>query len=266
MLVPPPPKPAAKPAGGGDNEGDGDDGTGWLRLRRRKTAPKGGGEAEQEEEEPPPLRLETLAGGGGGSGGAGRAGGAACAGEGAAAYRLLSAMVECYRELPTFPELFGGVSELLAGVPAAQLPTPLRALHAMAAAQLREAVARAARLRLPLQLHAVASVAIRSFNPAFEDDFQPRRNMDPDRERAELAGLKRLHKREKKGAVRELRKDALFIARQRQAEEDKTSDYLEARGKRSMSIMQDQEANWKSMKREKSGRGIKPKKEPGASI
>jgi len=109
-------------------------------------------------------------------------------------------------------------------------------------------------------------VAIRSFNPAFEDDFQPRKNMDPDRERAELAGLKRLHKREKKGAVRELRKDALFIARQRQAEEDKTSDYLEARGKRSMSIMQDQEANWKSMKREKSGRGVKPKKEPGASI
>ena len=175
-------------------------------------------------------------------------------------------MVECYRELPTFPELFGGVSELLAGVPAAQLPPPLRALHAAAAAQLREAVARAAQLRVPLRLQAVASVAIRSFNPAFEDDFQPRKNMDPDRERAELAGLKRLHKREKKGAVRELRKDALFIARQRQAEEDKTSDYLEARGKRSMSIMQDQEANWKSMKREKSGRGVKPKKEPGASI
>ena len=64
----------------------------------------------------------------------------------------------------------------------------------------------------------------------------------------------------------ELRKDALFIARQRQAEEDKTSAYLEARGKRSMAIMQDQEANWKSMKREKSGRGVKPKKEPGASI
>ena len=53
---------------------------------------------------------------------------------------------------------------------------------------------------------------------------------------------------------------------ERQAEEDKTSAYLEARGKRSMAIMQDQEANWKSMKREKSGRGVKPKKEPGASI
>ena len=120
--------------------------------------------------------------------------------------------------------------------------------------------------RLPLRIQHSAAVPLRQFNPAFEDDFQPRKNMDPDRERAELASLKRLHKREKKGAVRELRKDALFIARQRQAEEDKTSDYLEARGKRSMSIMQDQEANWKSMKREKSGRGVKPKKEPGASI
>ena len=268
MLAPPPPKPATKAAGAVDGGDEGDGSTGWLRLRQRRAAPKGGGEAELQEEEPPPLRLETLAGDGGGDGGggAGRASGAACAGEGAAAYHLLSAMVECYRELPTFPELFGGVSELLAGVPAAQLPAPLRALHVAVAAQLREAVARAAWLRVPLRLQSVASVAIRSFNPAFEDDFQPRKNMDPDRERAELAGLKRLHTREKKGAVRELRKDALFIARQRQAEEDKTSDYLAARGKRSMSIMQDQEANWKSMKREKSGRGVKPKKEPGASI
>ena len=187
-------------------------------------------------------------------------------GEGAAAYHLLRAMVACYHALPSFPELFGELAELLAGVPTAQLPAPLRALHTAAATQLGEAVARAAQLRLPLRLQAVASVAIRSFNPAFEDDFQPRKNMDPDRERAELASLKRQHKREKKGAVRELRKDALFIARQRQAEEDKTSAYLEARGKRSMAIMQDQEANWKSMKREKSGRGVKPKKEPGASI
>ena len=120
--------------------------------------------------------------------------------------------------------------------------------------------------REPLRMQRAPVVAIKQFNPAFDDDFAPTISMDPDRERAEVQKLRRQTKKEKKGAMRELRKDGAFLAARRDEERRKTSDYLEARGKRSMSIMQDQEANWKSMKREKSGRGVKPKKEPGASI
>ena len=72
-----------------------------------------------------------------------------------------------------------------------------------------------------------------------------------DRDRAELQKLKRKTKQERKGAVRELRKDAAFLAKQRGISKQKTSEYLEARGKRAMQIMQDQEATWKSMKKEK---------------
>ena len=67
---------------------------------------------------------------------------------------------------------------------------------------------------------------------------------------------------EQKGAMRELRKDASFLARHRQEEEDKTQKYLEDRGKRAMGIMQDQEANWKSMKREKKTGKVKPGGKP----
>ena len=55
---------------------------------------------------------------------------------------------------------------------------------------------------------------------------------------------------EKKGAIRELRKDGAFLATQRHSEQQKTSDYLEARGKRAMSLMQEQEHSWKTNKKE----------------
>lgn len=51
--------------------------------------------------------------------------------------------------------------------------------------------------------------------------------------------------------MRELRKDAAFLAGERRKSQKVTSDYLESRGKRAMQIMEEQEANWKSMKKEK---------------
>ena len=86
------------------------------------------------------------------------------------------------------------------------------------------------------------------------------------RERAERQKLRRKTNKERKGAMRELRKDNAFLAAATAADTAKRDEYLEGRGKRALQIMEEQEASWKSMKREKSGRGVKPKKEPGASI
>lgn len=68
--------------------------------------------------------------------------------------------------------------------------------------------------RRPLELHHHRPLAIRTFVPKFEDSFDPNKHYDPDRDRAELAKLKAEHKRERKGALRELRKDAAFMARE----------------------------------------------------
>lgn len=69
--------------------------------------------------------------------------------------------------------------------------------------------------RRPLELHHHRPLAIKRYIPKFEENFDPDKHYDPDRERAELAKLKKEHKKERKGAMRELRKDANFMAREK---------------------------------------------------
>ena len=68
--------------------------------------------------------------------------------------------------------------------------------------------------RKPLFLHNHRPLPIKTSIPKFEDSYNPRRFNDPDRERAQLNKLRAEHKRERKGAMRELRKDANFVARE----------------------------------------------------
>ncbi|CAK7266325.1 nucleolar complex protein 14 [Sporothrix epigloea] len=79
-----------------------------------------------------------------------------------------------------------------------------------------DATQRAAHLaRRPLELHHHRPMAIRTFVPRFEDEFDPDKHYDPNRERAEASKLKAEFKRERKGAMRELRKDAHFMQREK---------------------------------------------------
>ena len=66
--------------------------------------------------------------------------------------------------------------------------------------------------------------------------------MTSPRERAVMQQLVRKVKNEKKGAARELRKDAAFLAAERHTQHKAPSDYLNARGKRALQIMEEQEA------------------------
>ena len=51
--------------------------------------------------------------------------------------------------------------------------------------------------------------------------------------------------------MRELKKDAAFIAREREAEKSKTTQYLEERGKRALRLMEEQEHSMKEMRKER---------------
>jgi nucleolar protein 14 len=77
--------------------------------------------------------------------------------------------------------------------------------------------------RKPLALHNHRPLPLKSLIPKFEDNFNPDRHYDPDRERADSSRLKKEFKREKKGAMRELRKDGSFMARE-QLQQKKTAD------------------------------------------
>lgn len=95
------------------------------------------------------------------------------------------------------------------------LPDTLLQEAERASAHLSRALKVAILSRRPLELHHHRPLAIKTYIPKFENDFDPDKHYDPNQERAELAKLKAEHKKERKGAMRELRKDAHFLAREK---------------------------------------------------
>jgi len=67
------------------------------------------------------------------------------------------------------------------------------------------------------------------------------KHYDPDVDRRELSKLKAQHKREKKGAVREIRKDARFISRVKLQEDKKSSKEYHAKMARLTAMIQSEE-------------------------
>ncbi|KAI5285294.1 nucleolar complex protein 14, partial [Ascosphaera atra] len=122
-----------------------------------------------------------------------------------------------WSKMSAFPDIFTParrVLRFLSKATAGKLPTSLSDQIQRALDSMQRLLKQSELSRRPLLLHNHRPLAIKTAIPKFEDDFNPDRHYDPDRERAELAKLKAEHKRERKGALRELRKDANFIARE----------------------------------------------------
>ena len=131
---------------------------------------------------------------------------------------VLKTASETWCKLPAFYETFQPAQRVLQHLTskssAAQLPAAL-------VKQLKDTTTHISRLlqlaqvsRRPLELHHHKPLAIKTYVPKFEDSFDPNKHYDPDRERAEMAKLRAEHKKERKGALRELRKDAAFMQRE----------------------------------------------------
>ena len=134
---------------------------------------------------------------------------------------LLGRFAEMYTSLDGFIELFSPSHAILA----AFLPSS----HAFAlGTSTRPALERMLRVarqaRRPLQLQSHKPIPIASYAPKFEAGFAPGRHFDPDAERNEQAKLKALHRKERKGAIRELRKDNRFLAGERAKMRDQSDD------------------------------------------
>lgn len=106
--------------------------------------------------------------------------------------------------------------------------------------------------RKPLRLQMHKPIPIPSYIPKFEEHSSNYlRNRDPDHERNEIAKLRRQVKQEKKGAIRELRKDARFLAAvKRKEQQEKDRVYSETLKKAHASI-EPERAEEKAMLREK---------------
>ncbi len=77
--------------------------------------------------------------------------------------------------------------------------------------------------------------------PKFEESYNPTKHYDPDRDRHEYNKLKAEHKRERKAALRELRKDASFIARERLREKKEKDEEYNRKFKRLVAEIQGEE-------------------------
>lgn len=131
---------------------------------------------------------------------------------------LLKAAAETWSGKAAFTETFQPalpvISHLLSPSCRAHLPKTVISTLTQTSSYLNHALRAAHLSRRNLELHHHKPLAIKTAIPKFEDSFDPDKHYDPDRERAEMAKLKAEHKREKKGAMRELRKDARFLARE----------------------------------------------------
>jgi nucleolar protein 14 len=105
--------------------------------------------------------------------------------------------------------------------------------------------------RQPLALQSHKPLAIRSHTPKFESDFAPGKHYDPDADRNATAKLKSLYKKEKKGAIRELRKDNRFLAGVKAGEARTKDEGYRERMRKVEGSIQVERAEEKEMEREK---------------
>lgn len=132
---------------------------------------------------------------------------------------LLQAASETWMGKASFYETFEPAAKVLKHLTSKtnrpHLPDALLQEAERTSVHLSRALKVATLSRRPLELHHHRPLAIKTYVPKFEDDFDPNKHYDPDRERADLAKLRAEHKKERKGAMRELRKDANFLAREK---------------------------------------------------
>lgn len=109
---------------------------------------------------------------------------------------------------------------------------------------------RQSRRSLALQAH--KPIPIPTYIPRFEHTSSKYlRNRDPDHERNEAAKVKAQYKQERKGAIRELRKDARFLASEQQKKEKEKDRAYNDRMKKVFGSLESERAEQKAMDKEK---------------
>ncbi|KAK2784727.1 nucleolar complex protein 14 [Emmonsiellopsis sp. PD_33] len=174
---------------------------------------------------------------------------------------LLSTSADLWSTKSAFAEIFRPAESVLkhlsksTNTSTLKLPTTLSDKLQATRDKLQTLLNQSTLTRRPLLLHNHKPLAIKTAIPKFEESFNPHKHYDPDRERAELNKLKAEHKRERKGAMRELRKDANFIARESLREKKEKDAEYERKYRRLVAEIQGEEGREsKAYEREKAAR------------
>jgi nucleolar protein 14 len=168
-----------------------------------------------------------------------------------AALQLISSFTTLYSSSPAFIEIFTPLLSVLEGSRIAKLDPKLKAFFEASTSTLSRQLGFARDARTPLTLQDHKPIPIASYAPKFEDDFAPGKHYDPDAERNAASKLRAQYKKERKGAIRELRKDNRFLAGERaRAQETKDAEY-NAKMRKIVGSLNTERAEEKQMEREK---------------
>lgn len=106
-----------------------------------------------------------------------------------------------------------------------------------------------------MELHHHRPLAIKMAIPKFEESYNPDKHYDPNPDRTEASKLKKELKRERKGAIRDLRKDAKAVAREALKQKKAKDEAYEKKYKRLIAEIQGEEGREaKAYEREKEWR------------
>ena len=180
--------------------------------------------------------------------------------------KLLERLMQLWSDKSAFHEVFHPFTYFLEHIQtlsvATLIPPETRILATTLDDTLKSMLSTSRRNRRPLFLHNHRPLAIKTFIPKFELNFNPESHYDPDRERAEMQKLRKEHKRERKGALRELRKDARFMAREGLKEKREKDRAYEEKYRKLVASIQGEEGKEKN-EYERMKRGRKEMKRKG---
>ncbi|KIY52622.1 Nop14-like protein, partial [Fistulina hepatica ATCC 64428] len=166
--------------------------------------------------------------------------------------KLLRRFADFYKGFDAFIELFDPVLALLKLIDQDKLTDAFNTRLLAYINELGRLLKFARQARRPLLLQAHKPIPIPTYVPKFESSSSSYiRNQDPDRERNEAAKLRRQYKEERKGAIRELRKDARFLAGVQQQEQREKDKVYQERMKRVFGSIESERAEEKAMQKEK---------------
>ena len=130
--------------------------------------------------------------------------------------QCLDHFITMYSSLPAAIELLKPIHSMLTSIDSSSsLPSIAQAKLSASTQSISRILSIASKSRRPLMLQAHKPIPIRTYLPKFEDGYAPGRHFDPDSERNETQKLQALVRKEKKGAIRELRKDNRFLANEK---------------------------------------------------
>jgi nucleolar protein 14 len=177
------------------------------------------------------------------------------------ALELLSKVESLYQDKASYVELFSRFGPLFASLQKTK-NLPFAAIVSSLSEKVSSMTEKSMRIRRPSQLFSGKAPTLKQYNPRFQDQyfyllfltvfsFTFSRDNDPDEVRREEKQVKKLLKKETKGATRELRKDNWFINAEKMKKRKVEDTKREEQRKKIYASLQNEQAEANELKKEK---------------